>query len=98
MSGVSLGLCEVGLNNQPVQVFHQSMPPETLHRARAGSFLVKPSLQVEGRGAASVRSPVRIGRADLERECLALTDHGALHLEAGRIPLFAGNSLSKPKP
>ena len=52
--GMTIGLCQVALNDQPVSVFHQSMPHEAEHGTRAGGFLVKPRLRVGRRGMGRV--------------------------------------------
>lgn len=37
--GMTIGLGQVALNDQPVSVLHQGMTHETEHSARAGDFL-----------------------------------------------------------
>lgn len=52
--GITIGLCQVALNDQPVSVFHQRMPDKAEHRAGSRRFLVKPRFRIGRRGMGGV--------------------------------------------
>lgn len=54
--GMTVGLGQITLHDQPVAVLHQSMPHETQHGTRAGGFLVKARIRIGDRGVCGVRA------------------------------------------